>query len=214
MFRLVARIGAIALAMLTVIGVRPSFAATFEISEHILSGSGCSPLFSPCGEYTLTNNSTDTTVFGFIVSNSFTTEAAVIGDLSQWSAAVINEATWNAGGVQLTMTNTSGPDTTLLDSSSLLSWDTYFGSDTAANAYWVDVVGPPGVLPGEADLGGFLWQEAVAASNFIVLGSGTNNILATGSIGAVPVPASLPLFVSGLGALGFFGWRKRRASAA
>jgi hypothetical protein len=34
-------------------------------------------------------------------------------------------------------------------------------------------------------------------------------------IGSAPLPASLPLFASGLGALGFLGWRrKRRAEAA
>lgn len=37
----------------------------------------------------------------------------------------------------------------------------------------------------------------------------------TGDITPTPLPAALPLFVSGLGALGLFGWRrKRKASAA
>ena len=34
-------------------------------------------------------------------------------------------------------------------------------------------------------------------------------------VGATPLPATLPLFATGLGAMGFFGWcRKRKASAA
>lgn len=33
---------------------------------------------------------------------------------------------------------------------------------------------------------------------------------ATASIGATPLPAALPLFASGLGALGFIGWRRKR----
>jgi hypothetical protein len=34
----------------------------------------------------------------------------------------------------------------------------------------------------------------------------------TENINATPLPAALPLFVSGLGGLGFFGWRKKRRS--
>ena len=38
---------------------------------------------------------------------------------------------------------------------------------------------------------------------------------ASGDIAATPLPAALPLFVTGLGALGLLGWRrKRKASAA
>jgi hypothetical protein len=216
MFRLVARVGALALAMLMVIGVRPSLAATW-VTEEALPAGDCSPTYgTACGEYTLTNNSSVSSVFGFVVGNSFTSDAAVIPDLAPlWSAAVINETDWNAGGVQLVMHITpSGPDVTLLDSSSLGSWDTYFGSDTSANAYWITADGIGAFLPLEEG-GGFLWQPFLLASNYIILGgSAPNDILAAGTIGQVPVPASLPLFVSGLGALGFFGWRKRRASAA
>jgi hypothetical protein len=34
------------------------------------------------------------------------------------------------------------------------------------------------------------------------------------NISATPLPATLPLFASGLGALGFFGWRRKRKNAA
>jgi hypothetical protein len=34
------------------------------------------------------------------------------------------------------------------------------------------------------------------------------------SIAATPLPAALPLFASALGAFGFFGWFRRRFSAA
>ncbi len=33
-------------------------------------------------------------------------------------------------------------------------------------------------------------------------------------VGATPLPAALPLFATGLGALGLFGWRKKRRNAA
>lgn len=39
----------------------------------------------------------------------------------------------------------------------------------------------------------------------------TDNLIATAA--ATPLPAALPLFASGLGALGLFGWRKKRKNA-
>ena len=43
----------------------------------------------------------------------------------------------------------------------------------------------------------------------------TNNIFAPpGSVAATPVPAALPLFATGLGALGLFGWRRKKKAAA
>ena len=35
-----------------------------------------------------------------------------------------------------------------------------------------------------------------------------------GTVGAVPLPATLPLFATGLGALGLLGWRRKRKAAA
>jgi hypothetical protein len=33
-------------------------------------------------------------------------------------------------------------------------------------------------------------------------------------VGATPLPAALPLFATGLGAMGLFGWRRKRKNAA
>ena len=33
-------------------------------------------------------------------------------------------------------------------------------------------------------------------------------------VGATPLPAALPLFATGLGALGLLGWRRKRKAAA
>jgi hypothetical protein len=48
-----------------------------------------------------------------------------------------------------------------------------------------------------------------------VFTKGTTDIVASSSIDVVvtPVPAALPLFATGLGALGFAGWRRRRKRA-
>jgi hypothetical protein len=39
-------------------------------------------------------------------------------------------------------------------------------------------------------------------------------LVRTGDIGATPLPAALPLFATGLGALGLLGWRRKRKNAA
>ena len=46
----------------------------------------------------------------------------------------------------------------------------------------------------------------------VVLVGSSNGLPAT--VPAVPLPTALPLFASGLGALGLLGWRKRRKNAA
>lgn len=48
-------------------------------------------------------------------------------------------------------------------------------------------------------------------------GSGNNNgfvVAAINSVSATPLPATLPLFASGLGALGLLGWRRKRKAQA
>jgi hypothetical protein len=52
--------------------------------------------------------------------------------------------------------------------------------------------------------------DPVVAINFADL----NFKAATGEIAPTPVPAALPLFATGLGALGLFGWRRKRKNAA
>jgi hypothetical protein len=36
----------------------------------------------------------------------------------------------------------------------------------------------------------------------------------TVTLGSTPLPAAFPLFATGLGALGLFGWRRKRKSGA
>lgn len=58
----------------------------------------------------------------------------------------------------------------------------------------------------------FASDNALADTGSIV--SITLNYTLAGDPAATPLPAALPLFVSGLGALGLIGWRKRRRAAA
>jgi hypothetical protein len=43
---------------------------------------------------------------------------------------------------------------------------------------------------------------------------GTSNTIFIGESQVTPVPAALPLFATGIGALGLFGWRRKRKAAA
>jgi hypothetical protein len=49
----------------------------------------------------------------------------------------------------------------------------------------------------------------------LVAAKGTANVgISTGAIEALPLPAALPLFATGLGALGLLGWRRKRKARA
>lgn len=42
----------------------------------------------------------------------------------------------------------------------------------------------------------------------------TPGVWSANAVGATPIPAALPFFATGLGGLGFLGWRKTRKAAA
>jgi hypothetical protein len=55
--------------------------------------------------------------------------------------------------------------------------------------------------------------DADANSGFAATGASTSAPV-TQELGAVPLPAALPLFGSGLALIGFVGWRRKRKNAA
>jgi PEP-CTERM motif-containing protein len=64
--------------------------------------------------------------------------------------------------------------------------------------------------------GSSVWYSQDSYGNTLTAnGTATITAQTDPTLGETPVPAALPLFASGLGALGLFGWRrKRRAQAA
>ncbi|MGZ5835324.1 MAG: PEP-CTERM sorting domain-containing protein [Xanthobacteraceae bacterium] len=59
-----------------------------------------------------------------------------------------------------------------------------------------------------------LFIDFTEAGAFFNADSGHNYISAAIEPSATPVPAALPLFATGLGALGFLGWRRKKKTAA
>jgi hypothetical protein len=85
-----------------------------------------------------------------------------------------------------------------------------------ATSYGLNELSPSFLYEITDDLG-FMTAAAASGETFNVLYSGaTDNVLIRGVAFApeTPLPAALPLFASGLGALGLLGWRRKRKAAA
>jgi hypothetical protein len=69
----------------------------------------------------------------------------------------------------------------------------------------IGINGLPVTPPSGESAAGDVWFS-VTADGYTETGSGTASFAAT----TTPLPAALPLFATGLGALGLFGWRRKR----
>jgi hypothetical protein len=85
-----------------------------------------------------------------------------------------------------------------------------------------NVVGAPtwGQRPGIDPLAQFIWSNDTLADPNGACGTNFQGCTVDFSIpiipttpSAVPLPAALPLFASGLGALGLLGWRRKKTAA-
>ena len=63
---------------------------------------------------------------------------------------------------------------------------------------------------------GIGWQISTGptTSDSTGIGPPADNVIATAAATATPLPATLPLFATGLGALGLLGWRRKRKAQA
>jgi hypothetical protein len=68
-----------------------------------------------------------------------------------------------------------------------------------------------GFFGGVLEAGGF---DKVVLFDHLFSPGVYDNIHFGSTVAPVPIPAALPLFAAGLGAMGVFGWRKKRKSAA
>jgi hypothetical protein len=175
-------------------GSGPNINQTLDVwcvdATHILQGSDTYTVVSPT-----TNNG------GVGGPNSAISNLGEIGALVNWGDANINSNNLNSAATQLAIWMIEYPGAT-------------FTSDSAAVNALVPILvvdaqtGAPGFAP-SINLG-----EVVNPLN----PNGNQGLIFGGpvTIGTTvtPVPAALPLLASGLGAMGLFGWRRKRKSAA
>jgi hypothetical protein len=57
-------------------------------------------------------------------------------------------------------------------------------------------------------------ESIIFADGYHTYMLGVDDVSVTGPVASTPVPAALPLFASGLGALGLLGWRRKRKATA
>ncbi len=94
-----------------------------------------------------------------------------------------------------------------------------FGLQTDTTVLFADIPGfdvnnpTPLVVPLDVGEGGTLSGELATSSGLLVV-TGSGILTQSASLTAIPAPASLPLLAAGLGALGFFSWRRGRKAAA
>ena len=97
----------------------------------------------------------------------------------------------------------------------------YGGQTGFRDNHGTDIFGGDTTIPIDTNglIGGtfaFLISGTLAGvfDEYYKLSVGSGEILTGGNASETPLPAALPLFASGLGALGLVGWRKKRKAAA
>lgn len=192
------------------------FGAAFGavIAALCLTSAQAVPLLNPAdfqviegpGQYTVINNSTDWYVYAFAVENPAAADPSIVAttDFHNWNGLSPNpQFDLNTGGPVFAFAYASG-DTSFATDPPLLSV-VNFGNYIAPGSF--------------SDR--FFFNSEVQASNYgllvvSIVQSETffDSVNGVAAASATPIPAALPLFATGLGALGLIGWRRKRKVAA
>lgn len=131
-----------------------------------------------------------------------------------WNASNVLNFTIHAGTYSATYSAVYAPGMGFqTNASGVLTAANFFGTDFSSTntdnfGTWTNAL---------AVNGNAVFTDFNGLKNFIPIGANQN--IANWSVSEVPVaptplPAALPLFASGLGALGLFGWRRKRKAPA
>ena len=149
-------------------------------------------------------NTGDTWNFNVIFySNAASLPGAVLSSAAV--SAAVTDTGVNIGGERAYLFDASFADVALLGATSY--WFSALNTDIQTTFRWT---GATAGLLSAISLDGINWnpssQEGRTPLNFALYDGGAVNV--------VPIPAALPLFATGLGALGLLGWRRKRTGAA
>lgn len=150
------------------------------------------------GQYTVFNNSTDWYIYAFAVSNpnAANSGASASTTFTNWSGFIAN-LDLGSGPTPVFAYATGDADLSDLNNVTLTNFNlaNYIGPGSSSSLFYFS----PGIPA--SDYGMLLVNADELTSQ--VNGSS-----------ATPLPGALPLFTTGLGALGFLGWRRKKKATA
>lgn len=168
-----------------------------------------------------TTYSVNDTVLGLTATGAITTGVSGLSDILSWSLTISD-----GGGGTATFNDTDGTLTVAGSDFYISGNSIYFNfgdnnPSTAGEVKFESVAGFPGTsyfqLTSEYVCGGSCDPGTGAETLDFMHSAGAGHFYSSPeviAIAATPLPATLPLLASGLGALGLFGWRRKRKSAA
>jgi uncharacterized repeat protein (TIGR01451 family) len=165
--------------------------------------------------WSLTGPAQATPIAAFDLSKTTSNTNPNVGDLFDYFITITNtNAGTTAPGTSVTDTMPSGiiledfvstpaGTSTLVTGGNFLTWTI---GDLAAGPGETLELEVLAMVPG-------LWTNTAFATSTDTNVNGANSSVNV-TVGATPLPAALPLFATGIGALGLLGWRRRRKAAA
>jgi hypothetical protein len=187
-------------------------ATTFVVPAFAVTGVPNSADFSVTespGQYTVTNNSSIWYIYGFAVSNPDAATPGVTAstDFTNWLALSPNPSLdLNTGSPQPAFAYASqDADLTTLDNPklSVINLANYIAPGSFSDRFFF----------GSSQLDsnfGLLVFAVIGDQNVFTT---VNGIATEAATAATPLPAALPLFATGLGAVGLLGWRRKKKAA-